>query len=470
MHIARLVAGTIARHALVEPGDRVALAVSGGSDSVALVWLLRELAPDLGVTLAGLIHVHHGLRGADADSDEAFVCALADRLDLRCDVSHVDVRQAARTRHRSIEATARELRYECFHAALGRLDATAVATGHTQDDQAETILLRLLRGTGGRGLAGVRVSRGPYIRPLLDCRRAELQRYLAARGEPYREDRSNLDRAIPRNGIRHELIPVIEHLAPSAVRAIARFAELAADDEAYLEAAAIEATRSHVLSLGAGVQVQQAHLAGLAPAVARRVIRRAVELVAPGAAFSARHLEAIRHLAAARADNWTGHLNVPGVSIERRGDAILIGPARQPDGAVRAFEFPLPVPGEVPVPAAGVTIEATEAGGETGASDLRGGPDVAVVQAASVALPLAVRSRRPGDRFRPLGAPGRRKVQDVFVDRKVPRSERDRVPIVVDALGRIVWLAGLTMAHECRVTAPEAGMVILKLRRLTTTA
>ena len=459
--IARLVAGTITRHALAGADDRVAVAVSGGPDSVALVFLLREIAPNLGFTLAGLIHLNHGLRGADADTDESFVRDLADRLDLPCSIARADVAKRARDTRQSIETASRGMRYEFFERAARQLDATRVATGHTLDDQAETVLLRLLRGTGSRGLGGIRVRRGAYIRPLLDCRRAELRRYLMARDERWREDASNLDRSIPRNRVRHDLLPVVEDLAPGGVRALARAAQWAADDEAFLEGAAIQSARSHVLSDGGGVQLTVEGLAGLPPALARRVVRLAVETAAPGVTVGGRHLDAVRALAAADKEN--GQLDLPGLSIERRQRVLIMRPGQTRAGTPAAFEYLLPVPGEVPVPIAGVTIvtsRSTNRGAARIAAD-----EVAVVQAASMTLPLAVRNRRPGDRFRPLGAPGRRKVQDVFVDRKVPRSERDRVPIVVDADGRIVWVAGVTIAHDCRVTAPDAGVVILELKR-----
>ncbi|HKW00684.1 MAG TPA: tRNA lysidine(34) synthetase TilS [Vicinamibacterales bacterium] len=466
--LARLVAGTITRHALAGADDRVAVAVSGGPDSVALVFLLREVAPDLGFALAGLIHVHHGLRGAEADGDEGFVRALADRLALPCITARADVASRARDAHQSIEAAARGARYEIFEHAARDLGATRVATGHTIDDQAETVLLRLLRGAGNRGLSGIRVRRGLYIRPLLECRRSELGRYLLARDESFREDASNLDRSIPRNRVRHDLLPVVEDLAPGGIPALARAAEWAADDEAFLEGEAIESARSYVLSDGAGVQLKVEGLAGLPPALARRVVRLAVESAAPGVTVAGRHLDAVRALAAA--GHGDGHLDLPGLAVERRHGVIAIGVRgvgadEDVEQTSAAFEYPLPVPGEVAVPAAGATIVTSRPNGEVpGPLAARGG-EVAVVQAASLALPLAVRSRRPGDRFRPLGAPGRRKVQDLFVDRKVPRSERDRVPIVVDADGRIVWVAGVTIAHECRVTAPSAGVVILELKR-----
>jgi len=463
------VAGVIKRARLVDTGDRVAVAVSGGPDSVALLWLLHRLSADLAFTVAGVVHVHHGLRGEDADADEAFVRALAARLELRCEVARVDVAALARARRQSIEAAARDARYAFFDEAAGRLNASRIATGHTMDDQAETVLLRLLRGAGGRGVTGIRLRRGKLIRPLLECRRADLVPYLAALGEPYREDASNRDRAIARNRIRHELLPVIERLAPGGVRALARFARLAGDDEAYLERVAIEAAGISVLSSGAGVEVQRGALAGLPPPIVRRIIRRAVADAAPDVTLAVGHVDAVRMLAAA--DKPEGHLDLPGLSVDRRGEVVTLSRGRSAPGRdasdtrPASYEYVLPLPGSVDVPEAGVTIAATTVPPADGARVPCPAPDVAVVQAGSIAAPFAVRSRRPGDRLRPLGAPGRRKLQDVLVDRKVPRRERDRVPIVVDRAGRIVWVAGLVVADECRVTAPEAGMVILELKR-----
>ncbi len=477
------------RQNLWSTADRIAIALSGGSDSVALTWLLHDLAQPGRVAVAGLIHVNHLLRGAESAADEAFCRALALRLGWPIEVARVDVAARARATSQSIEAAARDVRYEWFETAAATLGATVVVTGHTADDQAETVLMRLLRGAGTRGLSGIRARRGPYARPLLDSRRADLRAYLQARGEGFRDDASNQDPSIPRNRIRLELLPVIERLAPAGVRALARLASFAADDEAYLTGTAIERASGVVLSnarskggqgtpgaAAESMDLDARELAALPPALGRRLIRELAAQVAPGAALGAAHLQDVWALVLA--DKSAGHLDLPGLSVRRRGGVMTLAPGlktRPPGDGLPGLETRPPllleVPGSVDVPEANATITAERR--DAGAGLEMSGPEIvgttgrsrAFLQAASFESPLSVRTRRPGDRLRPLGAPGRRKVQDLLVDRKVPRDERDRVPIVVDARGRLVWVAGVAMAEECRVTAPEAGMVILELRK-----
>jgi tRNA(Ile)-lysidine synthase len=470
--LARRVARAIRRRGLWRDDDRVAVAISGGPDSVALTLLLAELAPQRALQkfevrsskfevfrgarwlLAGLIHVDHQLRGAESDADAAFCAALAARLDLPIDRTSVDVTSHAARERRSLEASARELRYEAFAAAATRLGATVVVTGHTADDQAETVLLRLLRGATMRGASAIRWRRGLYARPLLECRRAELRAYLAGRGEAFREDSSNADETIPRNRLRRALMPAIEEMWPGGVPALARFAALAADDEALLTTMA-EDCGVRVRSAADGVELKRGPLAALPAPIARRVVRAGLEAI--GSRPAARDVEAVLRLAAS--SKQRGRLTLHGVRVDVDGDAIRVGLAR-PSEPRAAFEYVLPVPGAVEIRETGMTVLASML---TSPERPVGTPDVAVLQASAVAGPLTVRTRRPGDRFRPLGAPGTKSLQDLLVDRKVPLLARDAVPVVADRDGRIVWVAGVEIAHDCRVTRPEDGMVKLEL-------
>jgi len=479
--LARRVLRSLRRRGLIAAGERIAVALSGGSDSVALTFLVREIAAAGELAVAGLLHLNHGLRGKEADDDEIFCRALAERIGWPIVVDRVDAAALAREQSQSIESASRAARYRFFDAGMRELHADVAATAHTLDDQAETVLLRLLRGAGTRGLAGIRSRRGPYVRPLLPFRRDELRAYLANIGEPFREDSSNQDLAIVRNRVRHELMPAIARIAPAGARALARLAALARDDEDFLQESAIKASRSLVLSgeeegSSAPLRIDCRALAGLPPAVGRRVARELLSSLQPAASLTSRHIEAVRELATA--DKPNGHLDLPGIAVERRGAILTICAQgresrrmREPSGSGRGLKRragshqPLDVPGVIEMPEAGVRIAASIQQ-VTGRIVLGGDRNVAMLQAASIQLPLAVRSRRPGDRFRPLGAPGRRKLQDFLTDRKVPRTRRDIVPIVVDAADRIVWVVGLAIAEECRVTAPEAGVVILEVRDL----
>jgi tRNA(Ile)-lysidine synthase len=318
---------TIRQDCRVGADDRVVAAVSGGSDSVGLAWLLAELAArDRGPAVVGLLHVNHQLRGAESDADEASCRALADRLALPIAVASIDVGARARDARVSIEVAAREARYEFFDAAMPSLGATLVATGHTMDDQAETVLLRLLRGAGTRGLSGIRARRNNVIRPLIHCRRADVRKLLLSRGETWREDGSNEDVAILRNRIRHELLPVLTGIAPGGVRALARLALLAQDDEAALMHAATEFGPSLVLSNEADgrVEVDAVMLSLMPPALARRLIRSFAADVAPGRNLASQHLEAVRSLAAS--DKLVGHLDLPGVLVAKRNGRLVLTP------------------------------------------------------------------------------------------------------------------------------------------------
>ena len=429
--LAQRVRQSLEREALLPPGTRVLVACSGGGDSVALGALLCELAPGAKWSVAGLLHVNHRLRGAASDEDETFCRDLAATLGVPITVERVDVAARARGERISIEAAGHRVRYELFARAVRAGWADLVATAHTRDDQAETVLLRLIRGTGPAGLAGIRPRIGTVVRPLLDIRRDELRGYLRLRGLPHREDPSNRDERILRNRVRHRLIPFLaEHFSPAVTDALARGAAIARDDADWLDdaanAAAAEIVQYKEEPLDAGgdfaggsFEVDAARLAAAHPALARRVALHVLER-AGGRRVGFDHVERLRRLAEAEGKAPVA-ADFPGCRVERRRTMLGFTRRRGRRAAgAEGYEYPLAAPGAVEISEAGLRITA-EHGGRPARLVARGG--VVALPAARITLPLTVRSWRPGDVFRPLGLGGRRKkVQDFFVDRKVPAT------------------------------------------------
>jgi len=477
MSLAASVRRTIRRHAMLPAGGRVAVALSGGPDSVALLFVLRELACSGDVVLAGLAHFNHQLRGPEADADEQFCRDLAATLGLPFEVARADVRGVARAEKRSVEDTARRLRYAFFRQAAQNLDARAVAVGHSQDDQAETFLLRLLRGSGTRGLGSIRPKAGGIIRPLIDIPRSVLRQFAAERDLVFREDATNADLRVPRNRIRHELLPYLaREFSPGIVEVLARDAALARQDDDHLEREAIELAASVVLTTTPSVVIDAAALAAAHLAVASRVARLVLERSAGDRFVGFDSVE--RLLALARRVEPGAAVSLPGQqarvsTLPGRGGAparrvIEIGP-EPPRGSATGeirpggnnYRFELSIPGEVVLPGDFVISAAWAEGAPAGAVDN------SRVLVSGLTGPLGIRFRLPGDRFQPPGMGGRaRKLQDYLVDRKVDRAQRDLLPLVVDRDDRIVWIVGHAVAEGRRAAGPSAGVILLIARHL----
>jgi tRNA(Ile)-lysidine synthase len=312
---------TIQRHALCPAGARLLIGLSGGSDSVALVCILGELAENGGFSLAGLAHLNHTLRPA-ADGDELFCRALADRLHLRILVETADVKGYARGRHLSVEDAARRIRYDFLDRAADALEADRIAVGHTQDDQAETFLLKLMRGAGLTGLAGIYPRRGRVIRPLLEVPRAELRNYLAERGERWIEDETNDDLENPRNRLRHVVLPELDRAAGGPTRpAIARAAGLIRDDGQWLDELAGQRYLALAEERADGVALDAPATAAEPPAIRRRVLLRALRTGAGDREIGLDHVEAAMAVLAGA----IGGVDFPGGRMElRRGKLVLI--------------------------------------------------------------------------------------------------------------------------------------------------
>lgn len=498
------VARAVEAEALWPTGATVVVAVSGGADSLCLLGTLLTLRADGRPGAPGQIVVatlDHGLRGEAGANDARWVERLASSLRLRCVVGQMDTRASARAGHLSLEDAARRLRYAFLRRVAREVGAARICLGHTLDDQAETIILHLLRGSGLDGLAGMRPQRGDLARPLLGLTHAQAVAYCAARGWLPREDLTNRDERYLRNRIRRRLLPLLEAYNPNIRRTLARNAAFFAEDLEALEGATDHAW-AEVVSREDSTQVvmRLATLREQEAALRRRVLRRAAQRLAQRSTYAeasgleARHITLIERFIAH--GQTGGALTLPdGLRACLGYDTLSLisvagaGAQRWPDEAGRFdtdARWPLAIPGVVDIPALGWRVRAatlTTSPGLEGddllppiprepplahagaqAANHRGELRV-YLDADRLGDALTVRVWRPGDRFRPLGMAHEKKLQDVFSDAKVPRATRRRLPIICSG-ERIVWVAGVRIADEFKLTATTQRALALQAEPL----
>lgn len=445
-----------------QPG--VVVALSGGPDSVALLLVARHWARQTGAPLVAA-HLHHGLRPEAADRDAAFCAALCHDLGVELVVGETDPRPVARERGGGLEEASRHVRRRFLADVLAaRPWPGCIATGHHRDDQAETVLMRLLRGTGPEGLRGIRPVAGSFVHPLLGWDRAAIVAFLQAQGQPWRVDASNLDGDNLRARLRREVLPLLrEVFGDGCLSGPARLARLLEADLALLDELADQA----LARARDGQALHVTALLDLPPALATRVLRR--WLAAP-ADLSAAHVEGV--LGWLREGVSGGSLDLPGGRrLVREFDRLLpgtggatAGPEWQGGGGPAGDLRPEDWRPEVRRLADG------EDGGQPGVGDLAN-PDTWHLVCPSAALHgnLRVRGWRPGDRLRPLGLGGSRRVSDVLREARVPAGRRAQVPVVADDDG-IVWVVGLARDERTRLLPGTTGMVTISLiRRKDTT-
>jgi tRNA(Ile)-lysidine synthase len=437
---------TLRRERMLTGGETVLVGVSGGADSVALLLTLLTLAPAWRLTLR-VLHVDHGLR-QDSAADAEFVRRLGERLAVPVEVAVVRVGSG------SLEAAARAVRHAALDAAAERAGAARVALGHTADDQAETVLMRLIEGTGLRGLAGIPLVRGRFIRPLIDVRHREAVEALQAAGLPWVEDPSNDDPKFFRNRVRHELLPLLgaayDADIVTRVTAVARAARRSVDD---LEAMAARELDRLAERGATALTLSRAALAALPPGVAAEVLRRAAATLGSRAPLRAWGHRGLRRVLAPTAPRRPFRLG--GVSVDVSGDRVRVGRAPLPALTPRVIE----TPGRVELPEVGRALEAIVVSA-TGYA-LPREPDRAAFDADRLPPRLLVRARRRGDRLSAFGG-GERRLKSLLIDAKIPRWERGRVPIV-EADGEIVWAAGLRRAATAPVSATTRRVLELRV-------
>jgi tRNA(Ile)-lysidine synthase len=489
-------AAVLAERCGVKTTDAVLVGVSGGADSVALLGLLRALnaRPPWQLRLRAA-HLNHQLRGPDATADADFVAELCNHYDIPCTSESADVAARARRDNVSIEQAGRACRFELFQRLCTRHQLACVALGHHADDQAETVLHRIVRGTALRGLGGMRYSRplspastARIVRPLLAFTRDELRDWLAARGITFRQDSSNHVPDYTRNRIRHELLPLLRsHLNPQADAALQRLADQAQDVYAYLADQAEQCRQSTVARSGPnGAELDRLALIRW-PAVVQteafRLVLAAMEM--PQRDLSYAHLRRVAELAAGSEGTQTLHLPA-GFRVRRTYDRLVferVSHNNSPDSARRAdwrtqvastgctrlnranleitterIERAEIDPQDVPAWALPASASPLPKPGEHHAQQ-----NQELLDADAVRGPLFARPPRPGDRFDPLGMTGTKKLSDFLIDAKVPPGQRSRLVVLCDRDGP-VWLVGYRIAHRVRVTPNTRNVLRIQVR------
>lgn len=445
---------TVRARGLFEPGQHLLVAVSGGPDSVALLMLLHRLVPRWQLRLTA-VHFNYGLRGHESDEDQVFVMALCDSLQVPLHCVSLDAR--ARPQRVSLQAQARDVRYRAMARLAEDVGADRIVVGHTADDQAETILLWMLRGAGITGLAGMPVQRdGMIIRPLYEVRRREVLDFLDATGQAYRQDSSNAKPIYARNRIRHQLLPVLNQMAPAAVDALCRMGDLCREDDRYLEDQTVGVWASLVQPDDAGgysidrigLQVQPLTLQRR---LLREVFRRMHPMRRPPSLAT---VEAVRRLLSPKRGG--ARRCAGGVHVRATQNALLVQPANVValplESEVVVERYSVQIPSVIEWAGTRQRIRVQEGTHEAAQQRSAFQGWVMIVDADLLSYPLHIRPWRAGDRFVPSGMKGRsKKLQDYFVDLKIPVSQRGRIPILDSPQG-IVGVLGFRPDERFQVS------------------
>ena len=449
----------ITEHGLFAAGERVVVAFSGGADSMALLDILANL-PEFPLQIR-LAHLNHLLRGEESDGDEAFVRITAEKYALPVEVARVDIAAAAELERISLEEAGREARRSFLLDVARQNSATAVALGHHRDDQAETVLMRLVRGAAGSGLAGMspKLHGGIFVRPLLCLNRAEIEEYLRIGSLEFREDSSNSDTRFLRNRIRHELLPLLRSYNPAITELLNHTAQAVAADEQLLESVVDSNYLRFVSTVNSEARITLEALRHEPQALRKRLYRKALsEVKGDLRRISSIHLADIDRLV--MAEKGTGKLSLPsGVHVTKQYDSMLIkNSAGGPAGEIT--EITVDSCGDhVLAPMSALSIERVD----SLPSDWKGGGgDTIFVDMKKFPFPWTVRCFREGDRFTPFGMSGRKKIKDLYIDRKIPHASRKSIPLFL-CRGEIFWVGGVQLAEKARITDSSAELLRLRV-------
>jgi len=445
---------------LIETGDCIMVAVSGGPDSTALLHILNDLKPRLNIELAAA-HFHHGLRGEEADRDAGFVEQLSNELGLPFIMEWGDVAGYREKNRLSLQEAARDLRLQFLEEARRSMGARKIALGHTRDDQTEELVMRLIRGTGPEGLAGMLMMRdNVFIRPLLHIPKADLLHFLRERGLAYVEDKSNQDLRYLRNRIRHQCLPLLRELNPSLDLALHRLSFLAQVDNGYWRQEQFNLLRQLVIYEHEGLLVMdRSGLCGQHGALLRRLLKSAGATVSGSSkALNFSHINSVYEAIQGGSPNT--HLDLPhGLQVDVSYREVVFS---RRDSFKSGFIYTLEKPGFLAMEKIQSQL-VIEHRPMTGAEELDLGPWQAVVDAGLLDWPLTIRSVHPGDRMLPLGMENHKKLKDLFINRKVPRWKRPLLP-VIESGSDIIWVAGIGPGEQVKVTSQTSSFLHIALK------
>ncbi|MEC4686025.1 MAG: tRNA lysidine(34) synthetase TilS [Nitrospirota bacterium] len=447
MDILKKVNTTIKKHSMLKGGERVLVGLSGGPDSVSLLHILSELREEWRLSLDA-IYVDHGLRPEETPYEIDFCTELTERLKVPFSVKKVDVREFSDKENLSIQEAARHLRYLAFEEHAFQIEADRIATGHNADDQAETLVMRLLRGSGPKGLSGIPPVRGPIIRPLIMVERKEIEKYLDEKGIGFVIDTSNLKQDYLRNRLRHEVIPLLKKYNPNLTGTLCRTANILREENEYMEIA-VTKSLMRLISRKTGDKIELfiSPLENMEKVILRRALIRAIEETRGLRGIGLEHIEEIISLI--RTGSSGSRIYLPGGIRVIKDYSTLIITSAAPQ---KLGEHVLEVPGETVLKEAGLVLISSVSNDSTSTGD---GKKEAVFDFDMLRFPLKVRSRQAGDFFYPSGFGKRKKLQDYFVDEKVPRDVRDSVPLLLSGED-IIWVVGYRMDDRYMIRSSSA--------------
>lgn len=437
---------TVVKRNLIAKKDRIMIGVSGGADSVCLLHMLVMLKDELALELA-VFHLNHCLRGAESDGDQEFVEAMCKQLNIICFTERVDVMSVFRGSGRSLEETSRDIRYQAIKAAAARWWASKIALAHIADDQAEELLMRIIRGTSAAGIAGIPLRREDiFIRPLLNVQRSQIVDFLDENRIRHREDSSNKDQRFFRNRVRHRLMPLIKkEFNPLFVKSISRLADISSEEEDFIsEIMEHEWKRSGIKVFNEKIEIPLSGLKGLHKAVLRRLVIMALFALKADVRISFKHVDALLGLIFSASPSAAIHLP-GGIRAKREYDLLLLEYFKKDILPQKQDEILINDQGVYNLQ--DYCIEVKHAG-NTALSPYS--PDIAYIDKDSVPFPLSIRFFRQGDRFAPMGGVGGKKLKEYFIDHKIPRDKRDKILLLTKGAD-VLWIANYRHSRLCAV-------------------